>query len=285
MQAVGSEILATRPNSRILYVTSERFTNEFISSIEKGKIPAFKELYRNVDVLLIDDIQFIAGKERSQEEFFHTFNALYQNNKQVVLSSDRLPKEIPAIEERLVSRFEWGMIADIQSPDLETRVAILKTKAREKGYSVPDEVLLYVAEVVQSNIRELEGALNRLVVFCELNKVRPNIEQAKNILAATTPKKRGLTLKKLVESVANFYNVSIDDLIKQSRKKEYVKPRQIAMYLIRRELENSFPSIGDFFGGRDHTTVMHAVEKIEGLQKEKDAFKQELELILEKAYM
>lgn len=285
MQAVGNEILNQKPNARVLYVTSERFTNEFVEAIEKGKIPAFKELYRNVDVLLVDDIQFIAGKERSQEEFFHTFNTLYQNNKQVVLSSDRLPKEIPAIEERLVSRFEWGMIADIQAPDYETRIAILNTKCREKNYEVPNDVLLYIAEVVQSNIRELEGALNRLVVFCELNNVRPTIEQAKSILAATTPKKKGITVKKLVESVASFYNVTTEDLIKQSRKKEFVKPRQVAMYLIRKQIESSFPSIGEFFGGRDHTTVMHAVEKIENLAKEKESIRQEIDLILEKAYM
>ncbi len=285
MQAVGNEILAHNPNARVLYVTSEKFTNEFVEAIERGKIPAFKELYRNVDLLLIDDIQFLAGKERSQEEFFHTFNTLYQNNKQVVLSSDRLPKEIPAIEERLVSRFAWGMIADIQSPDLETRIAILNAKCREKNYNISNEVVIYIAEIIQSNIRELEGALNRLMVFCELNGTLPTIDLAKNVLAATAPKKKGIGIKKLVEVVASFYNVTIDDLKKQSRKKEFVKPRQVAMYLIRKELDNSFPSIGEFFGGRDHTTVMHAVEKIEGLVKEKDSLKQELDLILEKAYM
>lgn len=285
MQAVGNEILSQNKKARVLYVTSEKFTNEFVGAIEKGEIPAFKELYRNVDLLLVDDIQFLAGKERSQEEFFHTFNTLYQNNKQVVLSSDRLPKEIPSIEERLVSRFEWGMVADIQPPDLETRIAILKAKTREKNYDIPDEVLGYIAEIVQSNIRELEGALNRLVVFCDLNNVKPSIEKAKNILSVTSPRKKGISVKKLSETVASFYNVTLNDLIKQSRKKEYVKPRQIAMYLIRIELENSFPSIGEFFGGRDHTTVMHAVEKIEGLIKEKESLKQELDLILEKAYM
>src|SRR3989338_3035612 len=284
MQAVGNETLNQNPNARILYVSSERFTNEFTDAIEKGRMAAFKELYRNVDVLLIDDIQFIAGKERTQEEFFHTFNTLYQNNKQVVLSSDRLPKEIPAIEERLVSRFEWGMVADIQPPDLETRVAILKTKARERNYDIPPDVINYIAEIIQSNIRELEGALNRLVVFCDLNNVRPTIEQAKNILAATTPKKRGITVNKLANTVASFYNVTMDDLVKQSRKKEFVKPRQVAMFLIRKELESSFPSIGDFFGGRDHTTVMHAVEKVGNLVKEKESIRQEIDLILEKAY-
>ena len=285
MQAIGNEVLENRPTARILYVTSERFINEFTDSIEKGRMAAFKELYRTVDVLMVDDIQFIAGKERTQEEFFHTFNQLQQNNKQIILSSDRLPKEIPAVEERLVSRFQQGMIADIQAPDLETRVAILNTKAREKGYDIPAEVLLYIAEIIQSNIRELEGALNRLMVFCQLNNVKPSIDQAKNILAINAPKKKGITVKKLVECVAGFYNVTIEDLIKQSRKKEFVKPRQIAMFLIRKELESSFPSIGEFFGGRDHTTVMHAVEKIENQVKEKENIKQEIDIILEKAYM
>ena len=285
MQAVGNEILTQNPSARVLYVTSERFTNELVEAIQKGRMSAFKELYRNVDLLLVDDIQFLAGKERSQEEFFHTFNTLYQNNKQVVLSSDRLPKEIPAIEERLVSRFEWGMIADIQSPDLETRIAILNAKSKEKGYDIPPEVINYIAEIVQSNIRELEGALNRLMVFCDLNGTAPNIELAKNILAATVPRKKGISVKKLVEAVASFYNVTLEDLLKQSRKKEFVKPRQVAMYLIRKELDNSYPSIGEFFGGRDHTTVMHAVGKIEGLVKEKESLRQEIDLILEKAYI
>jgi chromosomal replication initiator protein len=284
MQAVGNEILSQNSKARVLYVSSERFTNDFVSAIEQGRIAAFKELYRKVDVLLVDDIQFIAGKERSQEEFFHTFNELHQNNKQVILSSDRLPKEIPSIEERLVSRFEWGMVADVGSPDLETRIAILKAKAKEKNYEVPPEVILYIAESVKSNIRELEGALNRLMVFCELNGVRANLDQAKSILSVTAPRKKSLNQQKLAESVAAYYNVTLEDLIKQSRKKEFVKPRQIAMYLIRQELESSFPSIGEFFGGRDHTTVMHAVEKIDKLKQEKDMLKQELDIILEKAY-
>ncbi|HEV8601191.1 MAG TPA: chromosomal replication initiator protein DnaA, partial [Patescibacteria group bacterium] len=179
MQAVGSEVLKKNPEAKVLYVTSERFTNEFVSALSAGKADSFKSLYRNVDVLLVDDIQFLAGREGTQEEFFHTFNALHQNNKQVVMTSDRLPKEIPAIEERLVSRFEWGMIADIQAPDLETRLAILKTKAREKNYNIDPEILTYIGETIQSNIRELEGALNRLMVYCQLNNTTPTIEQVK----------------------------------------------------------------------------------------------------------
>lgn len=287
MQAVGTDILRKDPNAKILYVTSERFTNDFVTALSQGRADQFKSLYRNVDVLLVDDIQFLAGREGTQEEFFHTFNALHQNNKQVVMTSDRLPKEIPAIEERLVSRFEWGMIADIQAPDLETRLAILKTKVKEKNYNVDPEILTYIAETIQSNIRELEGALNRLMVYCQLNNTRPNIEQIKSILVnvITPPKKRGVSAKKIIEIVSDFYNVSPEDLLKQSRKKEYVNPRQIAMYIIRKELETSLPSIGEFFGGRDHTTVIHAIDKIERIIKERNSLKQEIELIRDRIYM
>ncbi|MBI2607337.1 MAG: chromosomal replication initiator protein DnaA [Candidatus Doudnabacteria bacterium] len=287
MQAVGNEICKKKPDAKILYVTSERFTNEFVSSLTQGKSENFKSRYRTVDVLLVDDIQFLAGKEGTQEEFFHTFNALHQNNKQVVMTSDRLPKEIPAIEERLVSRFEWGMIADIQAPDLETRLAILKTKAREKNYDLEPEILNFIAETIQTNIRELEGALNRLMVYCQLNNTRPTIEQVKSVLinVITPPKKRGVSPKKIIEVVADFYNVTPEDLLKQSRKKEYVNPRQIAMYIIRKELETSLPSIGEFFGGRDHTTVIHAVDKIERAIKEKSGLKQEIDLVKDRIYI
>ncbi len=287
MQAVGAEILKRDANARILYVTSERFTNDFVSAVQTGKTEHFKNMYRSVDMLLVDDIQFLAGREGTQEEFFHTFNALHQNNKQVVMTSDRLPKEIPAIEERLVSRFEWGMIADIQAPDLETRIAILKTKVKEKNYNVDPEILTYIAETIQSNIRELEGALNRLMVYCQLNNTRPTIDQVKSILVnvITPPKKRGVSAKKIIEVVSDFYNVSPEDLLKQSRKKEYVNPRQIAMYIIRKELETSLPSIGEFFGGRDHTTVIHAIDKIERIIKERTGLKQEIELIKDRLYL
>lgn len=287
MQAVGAEVLKKDPNAKVLYVTSERFTNDFVQALSHGKADQFKTLYRSVDILLVDDIQFLAGREGTQEEFFHTFNALHQNNKQVVMTSDRLPKEIPAIEERLVSRFEWGMVADIQPPDLETRLAILRTKAREKNYSIEPEILTYIAETIQSNIRELEGALNRLMVYCQLNNTRPSIEQVKGILVnvITPPKKRGVSAKKIIEVVADFYNVSPEDLLKQSRKKEYVNPRQIAMFIIRKELETSLPSIGEFFGGRDHTTVIHAIDKIERVMKERINLKQEIELIKDRLYL
>lgn len=287
MQAVGHEVLRKNPEAKVLYVTSEKFTNEFVTALGQGKAEHFKSTYRNVDVLLVDDIQFLAGKEGTQEEFFHTFNALHQNNKQVVMTSDRLPKEIPAIEERLVSRFEWGMIADIQAPDMETRLAILKSKAKEKNYSIDPEILAFLAESIQSNIRELEGALNRLMVYCQLNNTRPTIEQVKSILinVITPPKKRGISAKRIIEVVSDFYNVSPDDLRKQSRKKEYVNPRQIAMFIIRKELETSLPSIGELFGGRDHTTVIHAVDKIERVIKERINLKQEIQLIKDRIYM
>jgi chromosomal replication initiator protein len=287
MQAVGADVLKRNADAKILYVTSERFTNDFVTAVSQGKADQFKSLYRNVDVLLVDDIQFLAGREGTQEEFFHTFNALHQNNKQVVMTSDRLPKEIPAIEERLVSRFEWGMIADIAAPDMETRLAILKTKSREKNYNIEPEILQYIAETIQSNIRELEGALNRLMVYCQLNNTRPTIEQVKSILVSviTPPKKRGVSAKKIAEIVADFYNVAPEDLLKQSRKKEYVHPRQIAMFLIRKELETSLPSIGEFFGGRDHTTVIHAIDKIERFIKEKSGLKQEIDLIKDRLYL
>jgi chromosomal replication initiator protein len=286
MQAIGHKLLETNPSAKVLYVTSEKFTNEFVQALSLGRIPQFKDTYRNIDLLMIDDVQFLAGKESTQEEFFHTFNTLHQNNKQIVLSSDRLPKDIPAIEERLVSRFAWGMIADIQAPDYETRLAILTAKCVEKHYMVSNEVLVYIAEVVQSNIRELEGALNRLVVYCQLNNSQPSVEMAKTILAGvSSQKKKVLSPRKIMELVADFYNITIDDLLRQSRRKEYVKPRQIAMYLIREELENSYPSIGEHFNGRDHTTVMHAVDKIGKLINEKESVKQEIDLIVNKMYM
>lgn len=285
MHAVGNKILQENPRNRVLYVSSEKFTNDYISAIQQKRIDEFKRIYRTVDMLLIDDIQFIAGKEGTQEEFFHTFNELRDKSKQIIMTADRLPKEIPSIEQRLISRFEWGMVADIQAPDLETRMAILRTKIAKRGVSIDEEILYYIAENVITNIRELEGALNRLLASQDIYKEPPTIEQAKQILAnMVISKKKALTLRKIAMLVSEFYNITIDDLIKQSRRKEYVKPRQIAMYLARKELSNSFPIIGEFFGGRDHTTVMHGVEKMEKLLPENDSLKQEIELILDKLY-
>jgi len=286
MQAVGHRLLQTGFKNKVLYVTSEKFANDYIDAIKQKKMDDFKKEYRNVDALLIDDIQFMAGKEGFQEEFFHTFNELRDKGKQIIITSDRPPKEIPAVEQRLVSRFEWGMIADIQAPDLETRMAILRTKMEKRGIVITDDILFYIAENIQNNVRELEGALNRLAVYQQMENRALFLEQAKSILASIVgTKKRVTSIKKIAESVASFYNITMEDLLKESRKKEYVKPRQIAMYLIRKELDNSFPSIGDFFGGRDHTTVMHAVEKVENLVNTKESFKQEVDLIMDKLFV
>ncbi|MBI3232217.1 MAG: chromosomal replication initiator protein DnaA [Candidatus Doudnabacteria bacterium] len=286
MQAVGHKILNLNAKAKIWYVTSEKFTNDYIEALKEKRIEEFKKTYRELDALLVDDIQFLAGKESTQEEFFHTFNELRDRGSQIIITSDRPPKEIPSIEQRLVSRFEWGMVADIQAPDLETRMAILRNKMEKKGTKISEEILFYIAENIQNNVRELEGALNRLAVYQQMENTGLVIEQAKNILASlVTAKKRLVSPKKIAEVVAEFYNIQVHDLIKQSRKKEFVKPRQIAMYIIRRELDNSFPSIGEYFGGRDHTTVMHAVGKIENLLTEKIQFKQEVDLILNKLLM
>jgi chromosomal replication initiator protein len=236
-------------------------------------------------MLLIDDIQFISGKEGTQEEFFHTFNELREGNKQIIITSDRMPKDIPGIEARLVSRFEWGMIADIQAPDLETRMAILRTKTAKKGVVISEEILYLIAENIVNNIRELEGALNRLMVYQQIENRPLSLEQTKQILAGMiSSKKRITTLKKIALSVAEFYNITLEDMLRQSRRKEFVKPRQVAMYLARKELASSFPTIGEFFGGRDHTTVMHGVEKVGKLVAETETLKQEVDLILDKLY-
>jgi chromosomal replication initiator protein len=286
MHAIGHRLLEANPKGKIIYVTAEKFANDYVNAIGQKHMEDFKKEYRSVDALLIDDIQFMAGKEGFQEEFFHTFNELRDKGKQIIITSDRQPKDIPAVEQRLISRFEWGMVADIQAPDLETRMAILRNKMEKKSAALSEDILFYIAENVTSNIRELEGALNRLAVYQQMENRGMVLDQAKTILASIiSAKKRVTSAKKIAESVAEFYNISMEDLIKQSRKKEFVKPRQIAMFLIRRELDNSFPSIGDFFGGRDHTTVMHAVEKVENLLTTKESFKQELDLIMDKLFI
>jgi len=286
VQAVGNHILTQDKNKKILYINSEKFTNDFIYAIKGGKTAQFKENYRSVDVLLIDDIQFIAGKEQTQEEFFHTFNALHLNHKQIVISSDRPPKAIPSIEDRLVSRFEWGMIADVSSPDLETRVAILEMKCQEKNYNISKEIINYIAENIQENIRELEGALNRITAFHELNNTSPTIESVKSILGGISGnvKKAGLTSKKLLNSIALFYDVSMEDLLGSSRKNEIVVPRQIAMFLMRQELSSSYPNIGQNVGGRDHTTAMHACEKINRLLDKNEKIKNDVAILKQKIY-
>ena len=286
VQAVGNAILAKDPNKKVLYINSEKFTNDFIYAIKNGKTDQFKEKYRSVDVLLIDDIQFITGKEQTQEEFFHTFNALHQNNKQIVISSDRPPKAIPAVESRLISRFEWGMIADISFPDLETRVAILEIKSQEKNYKLDKDIINFVAENIQENIRELEGALNRIIAFHQLNNTKPSLESVKSILGgiSTNPKKAGLTSKRLLHAVSVFFDITLDDLLGSSRKKELVVPRQISMFLMREELKASYPNIGQDIGGRDHTTAMHACIKISKLIDSDDKIKNDVAVLRQKIY-
>ncbi|PJA63805.1 MAG: chromosomal replication initiator protein DnaA, partial [Candidatus Portnoybacteria bacterium CG_4_9_14_3_um_filter_43_11] len=245
----------------------------------------FKNKYHKIDTLIIDDIQFIAGKEKTQEEFFHTFNALYQKNKQIIITSDRLPKAISTLEERLRSRFEGGMIADIGYPDLETRLAILKNKIKEKKINIPEDVLEYIATNISKNIREIEGALNRIIAYSQINNTIPNIETTTKILFQIINSPKKITnCKNIIKTVAEFYNITINDLIDRSRKKELVRPRQITMYLIRKELNNSYPSIGEKLGGRDHTTVMYACQKIEKDIQKQDSIIEELNLIKEKLY-
>ena len=264
MQAIGHHILNKNELATVVYVSSEQFTNELINSIRDDKTSEFRNKYRNIDILLIDDIQFLVGKERTQEEFFHTFNSLYETNKQIVISSDRPPREIPTLEDRLRSRFEWGLLTDIQYPDLETRIAILRKKAQHESLEVPNEVMLYIATNIQSNIRELEGALTRTVAFSRVKNQPITMDIAtealQNIMPPPTP--RQITIESIQEAVASYFNVTVTDLISKRRTRQIAFPRQIAMYLSRELTELSLPMIGDTFGGRDHTTVLHAYDKI-----------------------
>ena len=264
MHAIGHYILRFNPNAKVVYVSSEKFTNELINAIKDDKNEEFRTKYRSVDVLLIDDIQFIAGKERTQEEFFHTFNTLYEANKQIILSSDRPPKEIPTLEDRLRSRFEWGLIADIQAPDFETRMAILKKKADVEKLNVPNEVMVYIATKIKSNIRELEGALIRIVAYSSLTNREITVDLASEALKDIISNKQNktITIDLIQDVVSTYFNLRVDDLKSQRRTRNVAHPRQIAMYLSRKLTDMSLPKIGEEFGGRDHTTVIHAYEKI-----------------------
>lgn len=286
LQAIGHHLAHERPGTKIRYVTSERFTNEFITSVRSGKANDFKEAYRTVDILLIDDIQFLTGKEGTQEEFFHTFNTLHQNNKQIVIASDRPPKDIAVLESRLLSRFEWGMMVDISRPDFETRVAILEAKTREKSYPLATELLHAIAGSIQSNIRELEGALNKIIAYHQFKNILPSVGTVEPLLQSFAPtiQKRSLTPRHLLELICTHYELSMDDLIGKSRERRFALPRQIAMYLLREELKCSFPTIGDHLGSRDHTTAMHACEKIHELVKSDDRMKRDLAHLREKMY-
>lgn len=264
MHAIGHYILSQNKNSKVVYVSSEKFTNELINSIREYRNEEFRNKYRNVDVLLIDDIQFIAGKEGTQEEFFHTFNALHDANKQIIISSDRPPKEIPTLEDRLRSRFEWGLISDIQPPDLETRVAILRKKANMEKMQVDDDVMLYIATKIQSNIRELEGALIRVVAYSSLTNSPITEELAEEALKDIISGNQvvPVTADLIKEHVSKDFRMKIDDFESKKRTRAIAYPRQIAMYLTRELTDLSLPKIGDEFGGRDHTTVIHAYDKI-----------------------
>ena len=279
MHAIGHYILENNPNAKVEYVSSEKFTNELINAIKHDKNEEFRNKYRHVYVLLIDDIQFIAGKEGTQEEFFHTFNALHDANKQIILSSDRPPKEIPTLEDRLRSRFEWGLIADIQVPDFETRMAILKKKADLERLNVPNEVMVYVATKIKSNIRELEGSLIRIVAYSSLTNREVSVDLASEALKDIISKKQGksITIESIQDIVSSYFNLRVEDFKSQRRTRNVAYPRQIAMYLSRKLTDMSLPKIGEEFGGRDHTTVIHAYEKIsenlktdEGLQSTVD---------------
>lgn len=286
MQAIGHHVNNANARSKILYISSETFMNELINSIRDDKTLKFRNKYRNIDVLLVDDIQFLAGKEATQEEFFHTFNALYEAGKQIVLSSDRPPKEIPTLEERLRSRFEWGLTADIQSPDYETRIAILKKKAELSELKLPDEILSYIASKVVSNIRELEGALIRVIAFAGLNTCEITTalidSVLKDIFSPVKAGQSGLSIDFIKKATAEYYNIRIDDLSAKTRTKEIANARQIAMYLAREITEASLPKIGEEFGGRDHTTVMHACKKIKIDIKKDPNIKEALKNITEK---
>ncbi len=288
MQAVGNEILRRDPSKHVEYVTSESFTNEFVSSIFSKKTDSFAKRFRNVDVLIIDDLQFLGSKEKTQEEFFHTFNTLHQANKQIILSSDKPPKAIPKLEDRLRSRFESGMIADIQAPDLETRSAILQSKALAQGVMLQNEVIDYLADNIKQNIRELEGALTQLIATCELRGLEPTVATAAGILgniAATRPKQKLLTPKVVIEKTSNYYDLRPEDITGPKRDKEIVVPRQVAMYLMRHELNLSFPKIASSVGGRDHTTAMHSVSKIEKQVEVDEALRSEVSAIRERLFI
>lgn len=284
MHAIGHYILDGNPNAKVVYVSSEKFTNELINAIKDDKNEEFRNKYRNVDILLIDDIQFIAGKERTQEEFFHTFNALHDANKQIILSSDRPPKEIPTLEDRLRSRFEWGLIADIQVPDFETRMAILKKKADVENLNVANEVMGYIATKIKSNIRELEGALIRIIAYSSLTNREVTVDLATEALKDIISKKQGkhVTIDSIQDVVSSYFNLRVEDLKSQRRTRNVAYPRQIAMYLSRKLTDMSLPKIGEEFGGRDHTTVIHAYEKISENLKTDDSLQHTINDITKK---
>jgi chromosomal replication initiator protein len=286
MHAIGNQVLSRFPRKRVVYATSEKFTNEFIAGIQQGRIEEFRNRYRRIDLLLIDDIQFIADKERTQEEFFHTFNAIHEDGKQIVLSSDRPPKLIVTLEERLRSRFEWGLIADLTAPDLETRIAILRAKAEEQSVPMASDVLEFIARKIASNIRELEGALNRIVAYASMGGMPITIDLAQAVLSNVlyNPKRRMVTPERIALAVSEYYGVDMEALKGQKRDRAIVTPRQIAMYLMRAETDVSLMRIGQELGGRDHSTVLHACDKIDKETQENEELRRELAAVRELIY-
>ena len=287
MHSIAHFILQKNPSSRILYVTSEEFTNEVIEAIRNSNNTAmtkFREKYRNIDVLLIDDVQFIIGKESTQEEFFHTFNTLHGANKQIILSSDRPPKDMDILEDRIRSRFEWGLLADIQSPDYETRIAILRKKQELDGYSVSDDVIEYIASNIKSNIRELEGALNKIIAYANLEKREINIDLAEQVLRdiISPNEKKVITPEFIIDTVADHFDITPSDIVGSKRSSKIVFPRQIAMYLCREMLDAPLTGIGKMMGDRDHTTVMHGIEKIEKEMSAKDSVRNTVDILKKK---
>jgi len=280
LQAVGNEIAKRSPEKEMRYSSAEMLVSGIVSSIRDQTIEKFKALHKKIDVLIIDDIQFLAGKEKTQEEFFHIFNTLYHNQKQIILSSDHPPKAIPALAERLRSRFEGGMIADIGYPDFETRIAILKTKAQEKKDLIPENVYNFLASTIQTNIRELEGALNRVILFQKTYNRKITLDEVKSLLKEITvsPLQKN-TPKRLIQTVAEFYDLKEKDILSNSRKKEIVRPRQIAMYLLRKKMQSSYPFIARIFGGKDHTTAIYAFEKISKELQKNEGLERDLNLI------
>lgn len=281
MFAISSAIAKSAPGAKILYVTSEDFISSFINAVSKGE--KFTDKYRKVDVLLVDDMQFIAGKEKTQEEFFHTFNALHQTNKQIVLCSDRPPKAIATLEERLRSRFEWGMVADIQLPDFETRVAIINNKARNKGIDIPDDVAEFIAQSIETNIRELEGGFNKVIAHCEVHALPLSLEIAQEVLGKNKQKaSKKLNPKLIIEKTAAHFDLQVTDIMSPKRDKEIVVPRQVAMYIMREEFNISFQIIARSLGKKDHTTVIHGVKKISELSRTDESLDHEIKALKQK---
>ncbi|MCX6018342.1 MAG: chromosomal replication initiator protein DnaA [Chloroflexi bacterium] len=283
LHAIGHS--ARRRGMTVRYVTSETFTNELIASIRGQSQEAFRAKYRSVDVLLMDDVQFIAGKESTQEEFFHTFNALHGANKQLVVTSDRAPKMMVTLEDRLRSRFEWGLMTDIAPPDLETRIAILLQKVSAIGAEVPMDVIEFVAKQVQSNVRELEGALTRLIATAEMTGRQISVQTARDSLVDLVGKRSHITPSQVIETVAKYYNISVPEMVSPSRNKELVQPRQLAMYLIRQETEASLPEIGGLLGGRDHTTILHGVERVKNRLETEEKLRRDVMSLREQLYL